>query len=571
MSLASDAATGGSANPHVVVGSRAGASLVRRRGRQRGRRAKNRSLLALLVLAPALGLALVIGAPAPRTARIDGATRSERTRPAATPAGIQAPVRTGAATATRSASATIPPGAREAGPGVAASYAPHEVVVQYTPSSGPRARAAIAAAAGAEAASASAGVEAGAAGQAEPGPRMEVLHLRPGVSVSSAVARLRGRPGVRWAVPNYIAYEAALPTPFIPDDPGAAGTPGGWERLQWNFAGEFGVDAPQAWADVEADGHGGGRGVIVAVLDTGVAYANRGRFVRSPDIGRYAFVAGHDFIADSPFANDRNGHGTFVASTIAEATDNDRGVTGLAYGARIMPVRVLNSSGDGEASDIAKGVLFAVNHHAKVINLSLEFSSDITAQDIPELTTALRYAYRHGALIVAAAGNEASTRVPYPARDRYVLAVGATTEHGCPGELLQLRPARDARGPGRRSGCGPARRPSLPSLGAARARHLPGDLHRPLAPALRPPLGLRRDLDGLPPCRGRGGVDHRERRARQASEAGADQTPSDRDRAAARNAGRPRRLWRRPGRRRRRRRTDPDSPSRRLSGFSSSG
>ncbi len=395
-------------------------------------------MFALAIVGPSLGLALVIGAPAPRTARIDSSTRSERTGPAAIPAGIETPVRAGPATAARSASAAPPPGAWEAGPGEAASYAPHEVVVQYGPSSSPRARAAIARAAGAAVASAgSVGTsamgagEAGADGQVEPGPRMVVLHLRPGVTVSSAVARLRGRPGVSWAVPDYIAYAAALPPPFIPDDPGAAGTPGGWEKLQWNFAGEFGVNAPQAWADVQADGHGGGQGVIVAVLDTGVAYANRGRFLRSPDLDRYAFVSGHDFIDNSPFANDRNGHGTFVASTIAEATDNGRGLTGLAYGARIMPVRVLNAAGDGEASAIAKGVRFAVNHHAKVINLSLEFSSDITAGDIPELIAALRYAYRHGAVIVAAAGNEGSTRVPFPARDRYVISVGATTEHGC--------------------------------------------------------------------------------------------------------------------------------------------
>ena len=118
----------------------------------------------------------------------------------------------------------------------------------------------------------------------------------------------------------------------------------------------------------------GGQGVTVAVLDTGVAYANRGPFRRSPDFSRYTFVQGYDFVANDPYPNDRNGHGTFVAATIAEATDNRFGLTGLAYGARIMPVRVLDSQGEGEASTIAEGVRFAVNHHAQVINLSLEFS-----------------------------------------------------------------------------------------------------------------------------------------------------------------------------------------------------
>ncbi len=104
--------------------------------------------------------------------------------------------------------------------------------------------------------------------------------------------------------------------------------------------------------------------------------------------------------------NDRNGHGTFVAATIAEATDNRFGLTGLAYGARIMPVRVLDSQGEGDASTIAEGVRFAVKHGAQVINLSLEFAPGVTAADIPELIEAIRYAHRHGVLVVAAAGNE---------------------------------------------------------------------------------------------------------------------------------------------------------------------
>jgi serine protease len=167
------------------------------------------------------------------------------------------------------------------------------------------------------------------------------------------------------------------------------------------------------------------------VLDTGIAYANRGPYRRSPDFSKYTFVQGYDFISRTPYANDRNGHGTFVAGTIAEATNNHRGLTGLAYLARIMPVRVLDASGEGDASVIAEGVRFAVNHGAKVINLSLEFSSDVSAADIPELIDALRYAYRRGVVVVAAAGNEGSTSIPYPARAPHVIAVGATTEHGC--------------------------------------------------------------------------------------------------------------------------------------------
>jgi serine protease len=255
-----------------------------------------------------------------------------------------------------------------------------------------------------------------------------VVSLPRGATMATTLARLRAQGGVLWAVPDYVAHATGT---VIPNDPGTGDAPGDWRELQWNFNGPFGVRAPEAWANAAASGSPAGSKVVVAVLDTGVAYANRGRFRRSPDFSKYTFVQGHDFIARTPYANDRNGHGTFVAGTIAEATNNRHGVTGLAYLARIMPVRVLDNAGEGDASVIAEGVRFAVNHGAKVINLSLEFSSNVGAADIPELIDALRYAYKHRVVVVAAAGNEGSTTIPYPARAAHVIAVGASTEHGC--------------------------------------------------------------------------------------------------------------------------------------------
>jgi serine protease len=249
-----------------------------------------------------------------------------------------------------------------------------------------------------------------------------------GRSLDATLARLRRQKGVAWAVPDYVAHATGM---VIPNDPGSGHAAGDWRELQWNFDGRFGVNAPEAWANAAATGSPAGSKVVVAVLDTGVAYANRGPYRRSPDFSKYTFVQGYDFISRTPYANDRNGHGTFVAGTIAEATNNHRGLTGLAYLARIMPVRVLDSSGEGDASVIAEGVRFAVNHGARVINLSLEFSSNVGAADIPELIDALRYAYRRGVVVVAAAGNEDSTSIPYPARAAHVIAVGASTEHGC--------------------------------------------------------------------------------------------------------------------------------------------
>jgi serine protease len=320
-----------------------------------------------------------------------------------------------------------------------APFAAGEVVVGYAPPDSPSARATIARAAG-------------AVDPVEVEPNTRVLTLGAHASVARALARLRRTRGVAWAVPDYIAHIAVIPrshaTPVsaaeiagpaasaaadqpFPNDPGLAKVPGGWAKLQWNFVGEFGVDAPGAWKNLIADHAAGGRGVTVAVLDTGVAYANRGRFRISPDFYRYQFVTGWDFVAHNRFPNDRNGHGTDVAGTIAEATNNGKGLTGLAYGVRIMPVRVLNSEGNGDAATIARGVRFAVNHGARVINLSLEFPGGITASDIPELISALRYAHRHRVVVVAAAGNEAHSAAAYPARAPNVIAVGATTEHGC--------------------------------------------------------------------------------------------------------------------------------------------
>jgi serine protease len=300
----------------------------------------------------------------------------------------------------------------------AASYVPNEIVVRYAPAARVPRRGVLARVA-----------RLPARGTSAVAARTRILRLAPGTSVAAALRRLRSRGDVEWAVPNYIAHASGT---FIPNDRGRVSGPlAGWQELQWNFNGLYGVDAVQAWANLIADGHPGGQGVTVAVLDTGIAYANRGAFRRSPDFGPHQFVQGYDFISRNHLPNDRNGHGTFVAATIAEQTNNGYGLTGLAYGVRLMPVRVLDSEGEGEASTIAEGVVYAVRHGAQVINLSLEFSPGVTASDIPELISALRFAHRRGVLVVGAAGNEGHTAVAYPARAPYVVSVGATTEHGC--------------------------------------------------------------------------------------------------------------------------------------------
>jgi serine protease len=223
---------------------------------------------------------------------------------------------------------------------------------------------------------------------------------------------------------------AQPPAPW-PNDPGPSGQPGGWKLTQWNFYGPASVNAAAAWGNVAKVGHTGGQGTVVAVLDTGVAYRDAGRFKRSPDFGPADFVRGYDFVGGDSHPDDENGHGTHVAGTIGEGVNNGVGLTGLAYGAKIMPVRVLDSIGEGDVPVIARGVRYAARRGADVINLSLEFSPEVTAGDIPELLSAIRYARSRGAVVVGASGNEGHATVAYPARAGDVLAVGATTERGC--------------------------------------------------------------------------------------------------------------------------------------------
>ena len=310
-------------------------------------------------------------------------------------------------------------------------YVPNEVIVRYARSADRRVRASVQR----------------ATGVGRPhvfAPRTRVLKIRDGESVAQTIAELERRPGVISASPNVIAHMSA----FVPNDPGAPGSPvGGWQGVQWNFGKDVGVNAPDAWERLNALGRPGGLGVKVAVLDTGVAYATRHRFRRSPDLLN-RFLRGYDFVDSDAHPDDLNGHGTHVASTIAETTGNGFGLTGLAYGVRLMPVRVLDRSGTGDSVAISAGIRYAARRGAKVINLSFEFDSSVTRGQIPDILDALRYARRKGALVIGASGNFSAHAVAYPARASNVLSVGATTEHLCQADYSNSGSALDISGPG---------------------------------------------------------------------------------------------------------------------------
>ncbi|HWD85260.1 MAG TPA: S8 family serine peptidase [Solirubrobacteraceae bacterium] len=313
-------------------------------------------------------------------------------------------------------------------------------------------------------------------------PQEQVLRLPAGHSVVASLSAVRRVPGITFVVPDYIAHAAGA---WYPNDPGRAHRRGGWETMQWNFLARAGVNAPEGWANLIADHRPGAEGIRVAVLDTGVAYRDWRQFVKMPDFGDTRFVDPCDLVdgrirhgrCTATHALDRNGHGTFVAAELAEATNNRRYLTGLAYGASIMPIRVLNANGDGGSAGVAAGIRYAVAHAARVINLSLQFGDGLSASDIPNVMSALQYANAHNVVVVAAAGNDSSSGVAYPARARTVIAVGATTEDRCLASYSDRGQGLDLVAPGggrdanlQERNCHPGRK--LPNIYQLDFRHL---------------------------------------------------------------------------------------------------
>lgn len=193
---------------------------------------------------------------------------------------------------------------------------------------------------------------------------------------------------------------------FQPDDPMFA--------LQWHMEQ---IRAPEAWA------RGNGEGAVVAVIDTGVAWKDANGAKQLPDLAGTTFVEGESFIAGLPQGLDDHAHGSHVAGTIAQTTNNGVGVTGVAFGATIMPLKVLSKDGRGSVGGIANAIRYAADHGAHVINMSL-------GGPLPSkvLAKAIEYAHAKGVTTVCAAGNERRSKVGYPAANKHAVAVAAVDQ-----------------------------------------------------------------------------------------------------------------------------------------------
>lgn len=228
-----------------------------------------------------------------------------------------------------------------------------------------------------------------------------------GKTAEQMVERYKHEPDVQYAELNYYAYAF-----FVPNDP--------YYPYQWHLYEPYaGINIEPVW-DITT----GEPNVIIAVLDTGVAYENFRSFEQASDLANTLFVPGYDFVSNDEHPNDEEGHGTHVTGTIAQSTNDGLGTAGVAFNCSIMPVRVLNKRGEAPYTTIADGVYFATDNGADVINLSLGGPFDsVTLRD------AVAYAYDNGVTIICSAGNEYEEGNPisYPAAyDAHCIAVGAT-------------------------------------------------------------------------------------------------------------------------------------------------
>ncbi len=225
---------------------------------------------------------------------------------------------------------------------------------------------------------------------------------------------LRHHPLVEYAEPNYI-IRAVL----TPDDPDFSS--------QWGLTK---IGAPQAW-DVTT----GSSDLIIAIIDSGIDLDH-------PDLSG-KIILGYDYVNEDWIPDDDYGHGTNVAGIAAAWTNNGQGVAGVSWGARLMALKVLDAEGSGSYADVASAMIYAADHGAKIINLSL--GGDYDSQTLHD---AVIYAHNAGCVLAAATGNDYGSVVLYPAKYAEAMAVAATDSTDQRAGFSNYGPEVDVAAPG---------------------------------------------------------------------------------------------------------------------------
>jgi subtilisin family serine protease len=235
------------------------------------------------------------------------------------------------------------------------------------------------------------------------------------LDVARAAADLAGSGMVLYAEPNY-----RLQGDLLPNDPQ-------YTANQWALPQ---IHAPAAW-DITT----GKSSIILADVDTGIATDH-------PDLtGK--LVAGYDFVNNDSNPYDDNGHGTYTAGIMAAQSNNGVGVTGVCWGCRLMPVKILDKDGGGAISDFARGIRWAVDHGARVLNISAGIEYPPKA-----MSDAVRYANQHGVVVVASAGNTPDGAERWPAAYNEVIAVTANDQNGVAADFASYGSFIDLIAPG---------------------------------------------------------------------------------------------------------------------------
>jgi len=271
------------------------------------------------------------------------------------------------------------------------------------------------------------------------------LNIQEGISVLEIINRFEKNPFVEFAEPNYYVYAS-----FVPNDP--------FYCLQWHLDDSLEWDSVNKVCTTGSNPYGGihmesawdvttgNSSVIVAVLDTGVAYERFSdpnpaecynmigqlkkcpgqaidEYYQAPDLANTTFsiLAGSDLVNSDDHPNDDESHGTHVTGTVAQSTNNNLGVAGVAFDTTVMPIKVLDANGNGLSSKVADGILLAVDNGAKIISMSLGSSSPSST-----IESAVNYAYNNSVTVIAACGNSNASSCDYPAAFTNVISVGAT-------------------------------------------------------------------------------------------------------------------------------------------------